>query len=204
MTKAHNKQEQGEPAMNSNACADDVFEHGTSMGLFAMSKDEAEQYCKAETKRTGYKHDWHYVAGRVHVKALIPIQPKQEQFLGFDVVLDETMPPNTFKLEQPKQEKRSDSEQLGEPVAYLHDDGSWTAAKTDAGRKLNDEVLFIGAPKIGVYTTPPQQRKPLTEYERSSLVNKHTRWNDVAEGWRIDAFGLIDDLEAAHGIKGEE
>ena len=74
---AEAEQEQGEPEMNSNTCAGDVFEHGTSMGLFVMSKDEAEQYCKDETKRTGYKHDWHYVAGRVHVKALIPTQQRK-------------------------------------------------------------------------------------------------------------------------------
>jgi len=69
--RAFPKPEQ-EPALNPEDCAKDVFEHGTSMGLFVMPKEEAEQYCKDETKRTGYKHDWHYVAGRVHVKALIP------------------------------------------------------------------------------------------------------------------------------------
>ena len=63
--------------MNPKDCAADVFEHGTSMGLFVMPKEEAEQYCKDETKRTGYKHDWHYVAGRVHVKALIPPQQRK-------------------------------------------------------------------------------------------------------------------------------
>jgi hypothetical protein len=61
-----------EPVANPDECAADVYEHGTSMGLFAMTKEEAEQYCKAETNRTGYKHDWHYFGGRVHVLALIP------------------------------------------------------------------------------------------------------------------------------------
>ena len=46
-----------------------------------------------------------------------------------------------------------------EPVAYLHDDGYWTAAKTYAGRQLNDRLLFAGSPKIGVYTTPPAAPK---------------------------------------------
>lgn len=63
---------QQEPVANPDECAADVYEHGTSMGLFAMTKEEAEQYCKAETNRTGYKHDWHYFGGRVHVLALIP------------------------------------------------------------------------------------------------------------------------------------
>ena len=41
-----------------------------------------------------------------------------------------------------------------EPVAYLHDDGYWTAAKNDAGRRLNDRLLFAGSPKVAVYTAP--------------------------------------------------
>jgi len=46
-------------------------------------------------------------------------------------------------------------EPVQEPDAYLHDDGYWTAAKTYAGRQLNDRLLFAGSAKIGVYTTPP-------------------------------------------------
>ena len=48
-----------------------------------------------------------------------------------------------------------------EPDAYLHDDGYWTAAKTYAGRQLNDRLLFAGAEKIGVYTTPLAQPAPV-------------------------------------------
>ncbi len=59
-----------EPA-NPDKCNADVFTHGVSMGVFGMTKQQAEAYCKAETARTGRLHDWHYVAGRVHVKALI-------------------------------------------------------------------------------------------------------------------------------------
>jgi len=60
--------------MNNEVCDDQVYKHGTSMGLFSMSKTEAEEYCKKETERTGFKHDWHFVAGRVHVKALIEVK----------------------------------------------------------------------------------------------------------------------------------
>jgi len=69
----------------------------------------------------------------------------------------------------------------GEPVAYLHDDGSWTAAKTDAGRKLNDEILFIGAPKIGVYTTPQQRTwEGLSVFEINDLV-ENTEYEDYSD-----------------------
>ena len=51
-------------------CDREVFENGESLGFFDMPKEQAEAYCKAETKRTGRKHDWHYVGGRVHIKYL--------------------------------------------------------------------------------------------------------------------------------------
>lgn len=51
-------------------CDEDVFKNGVSLGFFDMTKEQAEQYCKSETLRTGRKHDWHYVAGRVHIKAM--------------------------------------------------------------------------------------------------------------------------------------
>ena len=41
-----------------------------------------------------------------------------------------------------------------EPVAYLHDDGYWTAAKTEQGRVLSDRLHFAGSPKIGVHLHP--------------------------------------------------
>lgn len=56
--------------MSTEKCDADVYEHGVSLGFFDMSKQEAEEHCASETKRTGRKHDWHYVGGRVHVMAL--------------------------------------------------------------------------------------------------------------------------------------
>lgn len=56
--------------MNTEKCDNDVFENGISLGLFDMSKENAELYCRKETERTGRKHDWHYYGGRVHIKAM--------------------------------------------------------------------------------------------------------------------------------------
>jgi hypothetical protein len=50
----------------------------------------------------------------------------------------------------------------------------------------------------GPYTTP-QQRKPLTDEQRAEIVK-----NNTVEGYHGDyylAFDIIDDVEAAHGIK---
>lgn len=57
---------------NTENCNQDVYEDGVTMGVFDMTKQEAEAYCIAETKRTGNFHDWHYAGGRVVVKALLP------------------------------------------------------------------------------------------------------------------------------------
>ena len=72
--------------MSTEQCDRDVYENGTSMGMFAMSKEQAEEYCAAETKRTGYKHDWHFIGGRVHVKALLP-KPKDDRIAALEAEL---------------------------------------------------------------------------------------------------------------------
>ncbi|MGI4260869.1 hypothetical protein ACR2VJ_27685 [Klebsiella pneumoniae] len=54
----------------SNKCDDDVFNNGVSLGLYDMPREQAEALCITETERTGRKHDWHYIAGRVHIKAM--------------------------------------------------------------------------------------------------------------------------------------
>lgn len=59
--------------MKSDKCNDDVYKNGVSLGLFEMTKVQAEEYCRKETLRTGNNRDWHYIGGRVHVKVLIPV-----------------------------------------------------------------------------------------------------------------------------------
>lgn len=54
--------------MNLPDCDKDIFENGVSLGFFDMPKEEAEAACIRLTEETGFKHDWHYVGGRVHMK----------------------------------------------------------------------------------------------------------------------------------------
>jgi hypothetical protein len=58
-------------------CADDVYKHGVSLGFHDMTKDEAEAWCIEQTKVTGRKHDWHYVGGRVHIKAMPEVKESE-------------------------------------------------------------------------------------------------------------------------------
>jgi hypothetical protein len=59
-----------------NACDQEVFTRGVSLGLYVMSKEAAETLCSTLTAKTGFRYDWHYVAGRVHIKTLDPCPKK--------------------------------------------------------------------------------------------------------------------------------
>jgi hypothetical protein len=43
--------------MESDKCDQEVFDNGVSLGVFAMSKQEAEAFCEARTRDTDVKHD---------------------------------------------------------------------------------------------------------------------------------------------------
>lgn len=51
-------------------CDPDVFERGITACVLAISKNEAETICRGFSAATGCKVDWHFVGGRVHIKAL--------------------------------------------------------------------------------------------------------------------------------------
>lgn len=56
--------------MSSAECNDVVYKNGETVGVYDMPKEEAEYLRKKLTKETGRLHDWHYVGGRVVMKAL--------------------------------------------------------------------------------------------------------------------------------------
>lgn len=58
------------PAFNSEKCSADVFAHGESFGLYDMPKAIANRFCQQQ-RLQGVKVDWHYLAGRVHIKVII-------------------------------------------------------------------------------------------------------------------------------------
>lgn len=51
-------------------CDPEVFDKGTSVCLVNIPKEAAENLCRSLSAVTGYRIDWHYIGGRVHVKAL--------------------------------------------------------------------------------------------------------------------------------------
>lgn len=61
--------------INLEECDSEVYERGTSVGLFDIPKHDANALCAGISAATGARVDWHYVGGRVHIKALPPVAP---------------------------------------------------------------------------------------------------------------------------------
>ena len=87
------------------------------------------------------------------------------------------------------EEALAEPAQQQEPVAWM--------TPTGALYRTEDVDGCFDDKHIPLYTTPPQ-RKPLTMQERTSIVRANKSFHDKNE---IDAYGIIDDVEAAHGIK---
>lgn len=65
------------PVFDADKCDPDVFEKGTNACLVVISKENAETICRGISAATGCKVDWHYVGGRVQIKALYAAPPAQ-------------------------------------------------------------------------------------------------------------------------------
>ena len=153
-----------------------------------MTKDEA---LKLALEALEYPGPSWIEARQPAITAIREALAQPEQICGLDVVLDESMPPNTFKLAQPEHSpncallkipsKDCDCQDQQEPVAI-----------TITG-KLGNIYSFTGdySLKKGdkVYTTPPQ-RKPLTDEEIGKIA-----------GETLDPWSCARAIEAAHGIK---
>ena len=65
--------------MSIKPCDQDVFDNGQSVCLVDIPRETAENICRSLSAATGCKIDWHYVGGRVHIKALAaPVVERQE------------------------------------------------------------------------------------------------------------------------------
>ena len=85
------------------------------------------------------------------------------------------------------------SEPVQEPVATLHDDGYWTPKQSEAGRRLNDQLMRAGT-RVDVYTVA-QQRNPLSEEQIVMMWGHRSDGPDTSE---IVSFARA--IERAHGI----
>ncbi|MFJ3266779.1 hypothetical protein [Serratia liquefaciens] len=63
-------------------CDQDVYANGTSACLVVIPKETAEVICRGISAVTGCKVDWHYIGGRVHIKAIALPAPAVPEEIG--------------------------------------------------------------------------------------------------------------------------
>ncbi len=96
-----------------------------------------------------------------------------------------------------EQVDRADAVNLARNTLTQHD-----RAITKKGvRVLAEAVLSMDAVLTTPQPTQPQAGAvPLTDEQRNAIYDKHCFLGD--NGWEIDWWKVIDEVEAAHGIKG--
>jgi len=94
-----------------------------------------------------------------------------------------------------KQEQRSVSEQLGEPVAWEKILGAVARGwchEENANKTMDIELAMAIVKEVKALYTTPQQRKPLTDEQKQELIGHF-----FAEDWAQKAAeGLLHDYEA--------
>lgn len=93
------------------------------------------------------------------------------------------------------------TQEIPESEVYKQEPVAWMYGCVGRGRMYAEE-LDDPAGWQPLYTTPPAaQRQPLTDEQRRNIVRANKMRHDSDE---IDPYGVIDDVEAAHGITGEK
>ena len=64
-------------------CDQELFDQGVSVGLFDIPKWTAEALCRGIAAATEARVDWHYIGGRVHIKALPAARAPADSVQGF-------------------------------------------------------------------------------------------------------------------------
>ncbi|EOV9704490.1 DUF551 domain-containing protein [Cronobacter dublinensis] len=127
--------ERAEPVHDQDMCDHEVFERGASACLVNIPKDAAEIICQGISAATGCMIDWHYVGGRVHIKALrtAPTAPTAPP------VADDSLPhdPQIAEYEQMMEAEQTQADttsQQFESLASVKQQSSKDAATSKASR----------------------------------------------------------------------
>lgn len=56
-------------------CDGEIYKNGISACLIDIPKHTAEEICRGVSAAAGIRVDWHYIGGRVHIKAIKPAPP---------------------------------------------------------------------------------------------------------------------------------
>jgi hypothetical protein len=136
-----------------------------------------------------------FVRRAADLLVLLSAAPEPAQPTALRPYSGSVLAPEVFGTAKPAQAEQP----RNEPVAYLHDDGYWTPAKTENGRQLSDRLLFAGSPKIAVYKSP--QAQPMSNEQRRLLIDSA---GARTEGLDQDDFAqeIVFEVERFHKIGG--
>ena len=161
-------------------------------------KQALEQPAQQEPERVKFERHWQKTRGEKKSSRELPRHPLQPQTYIQDSANRHwvTWQAAVRSVAPPAQQ---------EPVAWAWrafdpDDGhygkwgAWNLTDCKPARPLGKWFQVVSLPDSA---PQPAQRKPLTDEQKRSLV---TNW--FAEDWAIkSALGMLEDYEAAHGIK---
>ncbi len=145
--------------MSEEKCDQEVFDYGISMGIFDMSKEDAEKYCEDQTAETGIKHDWHRAMGRAHIKALYPNDKL------------------TLRIQTKELEQLREIRQLAYNLVVDND--------FDEEQDLADELLMLINPDARNVQVVKQERELKIENLRSLTEQQAERIEDTEEVLRL-------------------
>jgi hypothetical protein len=126
------------PPFDNEKCHDDLHERGVSVGLFDIPKETANAICAGISAATNARVDWHYIGGRVHIKALpAPTPPAVAQ-----------------ATEYAPHEASACSDQLHALREWMSATGVIPAASSWVGEL---ESIVVAAFDAGLSAAPPQE-----------------------------------------------
>lgn len=75
----------------SEECSPDVYAKGVSACLVDIPKEKAEVICRGISAASGVAVDWHYIGGRVHIKAMRVTAPQKPNVLLGHIKISEVV-----------------------------------------------------------------------------------------------------------------
>ncbi|EOI3527693.1 DUF551 domain-containing protein [Cronobacter dublinensis] len=166
------ERERAEPVHDQDMCDHEVFEKGVSACLVDIPKGAAEIICRGISAATGYMIDWHYVGGRVHIKALRtapPAPPVADDSLPYDPQIAEYE-----QMMEAEQAQADTTSQQFESLESVKQPSSNLAATGKASRDLDDNSSPDSQTTIKQFDgwIPCSERMPET-YVNVLLTDEH-------------------------------
>ncbi len=176
-------------------CDQDVFDNGKSVCLVDIPKEAAEDICRNLSAVTGCKVDWHYIGGRVHIKALAaPEAPRQDaigtlkrvgQNIIFDAIGDPHIRDGMEVFTAPLSPDHSGGAREVVPVAWAN----WKVGTRSyvPFRSIEEAQRSVSASELAATQQGPYQVAPLYASHTAPTINENAEF----EKWRNTQIDVL-------------